>query len=183
MDNVHWALQTTLSPALQSSLLFQPWASHISLPVPFTYHVHDFLPYQVFGSYEEKQPVTPKCVAILWCQKKSHIGHISLATKITDFDLRSLEVKGLHQLPAKHAPKCSACMKLEHNKCFLWAEPAALKFLSSSDLLQSWVFRAFGGGEVRVAVSGSLPLPAISEVVWLFWTWLTMNQNKSCDQP
>lgn len=53
-------------------------------------------------------------------KKKSHIGHISLATKnYRFFDLRSLEVKGLHQLPAKQAPKCSACMKLEHNKCFL----------------------------------------------------------------
>lgn len=99
--------------------------------------------------------------------------HVQL--KITDFDLRSLEVKGLHWLPANQAPKCSTCMELEHNKCFLWAGPVALTFLSSSDLLQSLAFWAFGGGEVRAAVSTSLPLPGVSELAGLFQTWLLMN--------
>lgn len=78
-------------------------------------------------------------------KKKSTLDTFHLQLKITDFDLRSLEEKGLHRLPANQAPKCSTCMELEHNKCFLWAGPVALAFLTSSDLLQGLAFWAFGG--------------------------------------
>lgn len=129
------------------------------------------------------------CQHVLWfcdVKKKKKIPYRTYFTcnqKLQDFDLRSLEVEGLHQLSANQAPKWSTFMKLEHNKCFLWVEPAALKFLSSSDLLQSWVFQALRGGEVREARITSLPLPGISEVVWLFQMWLLMSQNKGFDQP
>lgn len=74
-DNVNQALTASLTPALQSSLIFQPWASHISLTVSFTHHVHHFLPYHIFGSYEEKQSVMPTCLVVFWCQKKKKIPY------------------------------------------------------------------------------------------------------------
>lgn len=64
IDTMHQALPVSIIAALHSSLLFQSWACHIPLPVPFTHHVQDFLPHQVFGSQEEKQPVMPKIVVV-----------------------------------------------------------------------------------------------------------------------
>lgn len=101
--------------------------------------------------------------------------------KITGFDLRSLEVKGLHRLPAKQAPKCRACVKLEHNKCFLWAGPEIPEQLWSPAKLSlsvTW-------GKLRSEQQWAAPFrfQGVSEVVWLFQTWFLMNQSKGWDQP